>query len=185
MTVCNMTIEGGGRAGMIAPDETTFEWVIGRAGAPVGGPRRVARAPYRRGGGVRQADRRRRVRDQPDGHLGDEPRDGRAGHWRGARAAHRSGRARARVHGARARNADRRDQARPRVHRLVHELADRGPARGRRRRQGPQGRRQRVRDGRPRLPAGQGAGRAGRARRGLPARRVRLARGRAARCASG
>src|SRR6201994_4583868 len=26
MTVCNMTIEGGGRAGMIAPDETTFEW---------------------------------------------------------------------------------------------------------------------------------------------------------------
>ena len=27
MTVCNMTIEGGGRAGMVAPDETTFEWV--------------------------------------------------------------------------------------------------------------------------------------------------------------
>ena len=27
MTVCNMTIEGGGRAGMIAPDETTNEWV--------------------------------------------------------------------------------------------------------------------------------------------------------------
>jgi 3-isopropylmalate/(R)-2-methylmalate dehydratase large subunit len=27
MTVCNMTIEGGGRAGMIAPDDTTFEWV--------------------------------------------------------------------------------------------------------------------------------------------------------------
>jgi 3-isopropylmalate/(R)-2-methylmalate dehydratase large subunit len=34
MTVCNMTIEGGGRAGMIAPDETTFEYVIGRAAAP-------------------------------------------------------------------------------------------------------------------------------------------------------
>jgi 3-isopropylmalate/(R)-2-methylmalate dehydratase large subunit len=34
MTVCNMTIEGGGRAGMIAPDETTFEWVEGRAAAP-------------------------------------------------------------------------------------------------------------------------------------------------------
>ncbi len=27
MTVCNMTIEGGGRAGMIAPDETTFAWL--------------------------------------------------------------------------------------------------------------------------------------------------------------
>ena len=34
MTVCNMTIEGGGRAGMIAPDDTTFEWVEGRPGAP-------------------------------------------------------------------------------------------------------------------------------------------------------
>ena len=34
MTVCNMTIEGGGRAGMIAPDDTTFEWVAGRPAAP-------------------------------------------------------------------------------------------------------------------------------------------------------
>jgi len=38
MTVCNMTIEGGGRAGMIAPDETTFEWFTasGRPGSPRG-----------------------------------------------------------------------------------------------------------------------------------------------------
>jgi len=34
MTICNMTIEGGGRAGMIAPDDTTFEWVRGREAAP-------------------------------------------------------------------------------------------------------------------------------------------------------
>ena len=34
MTICNMTIEGGGRAGMIAPDQTTFEWIEGRPGAP-------------------------------------------------------------------------------------------------------------------------------------------------------
>jgi 3-isopropylmalate/(R)-2-methylmalate dehydratase large subunit len=34
MTICNMTIEGGGRAGMIAPDEKTIEWVRGRPGAP-------------------------------------------------------------------------------------------------------------------------------------------------------
>jgi len=34
MTVCNMTIEGGGRAGMIAPDDTTFEWVEGRPASP-------------------------------------------------------------------------------------------------------------------------------------------------------
>jgi len=34
MTICNMTIEGGGRAGMVAPDETTIEYVRGRPGAP-------------------------------------------------------------------------------------------------------------------------------------------------------
>jgi 3-isopropylmalate/(R)-2-methylmalate dehydratase large subunit len=34
MTVCNMTIEGGGRAGMIAPDDTTFAWMEGRPAAP-------------------------------------------------------------------------------------------------------------------------------------------------------
>ncbi|MEH3053967.1 MAG: 3-isopropylmalate dehydratase large subunit [Patulibacter minatonensis] len=36
MTICNMTIEGGGRAGMIAPDETTFEYLKGRPGSPQG-----------------------------------------------------------------------------------------------------------------------------------------------------
>src|SRR6187200_2776367 len=43
MTICNMTIEGGGRAGMIAPDETTFEWVQGRPGAPADFAAAVAR----------------------------------------------------------------------------------------------------------------------------------------------
>jgi len=36
MTVCNMSIEAGARAGMIAPDETTFEYVRGRPCAPQG-----------------------------------------------------------------------------------------------------------------------------------------------------
>ena len=36
MTVCNMTIEAGARAGLIAPDETTFAYLKGRAMAPVG-----------------------------------------------------------------------------------------------------------------------------------------------------
>jgi 3-isopropylmalate/(R)-2-methylmalate dehydratase large subunit len=36
MTVCNMTIEGGARAGLIAPDEKTFEYIKGRPRAPVG-----------------------------------------------------------------------------------------------------------------------------------------------------
>nr|MDQ3841958.1 3-isopropylmalate dehydratase large subunit [Actinomycetota bacterium] len=36
MTVCNMSIEGGARAGLIAPDETTFEYLEGRQYAPKG-----------------------------------------------------------------------------------------------------------------------------------------------------
>ncbi|HEX4889997.1 MAG TPA: 3-isopropylmalate dehydratase large subunit [Alphaproteobacteria bacterium] len=37
MTVCNMTIEAGARAGLIAPDETTFDYVRGKPRAPKGG----------------------------------------------------------------------------------------------------------------------------------------------------
>jgi 3-isopropylmalate/(R)-2-methylmalate dehydratase large subunit len=36
MTICNMSIEAGARAGMIAPDETTFEYLYGRPFAPQG-----------------------------------------------------------------------------------------------------------------------------------------------------
>ena len=36
MTVCNMSIEGGARAGLIAPDEKTFEYIKGRPKAPKG-----------------------------------------------------------------------------------------------------------------------------------------------------
>ena len=58
MTVCNMTIEGGGRAGMIAPDETTFAWLEGRAAAPDDLEAAVAAwrdAAHRRGRDVRHA----------------------------------------------------------------------------------------------------------------------------------
>ena len=36
MTICNMSIEGGARAGMVAPDETTFAYIKGRRYAPAG-----------------------------------------------------------------------------------------------------------------------------------------------------
>ncbi len=65
MTICNMTIEGGGRAGMIAPDETTFDWVEGRPGAPEDFEEalaRLAHAEDRRGRDVRPRDHRRRER---------------------------------------------------------------------------------------------------------------------------
>jgi 3-isopropylmalate/(R)-2-methylmalate dehydratase large subunit len=47
MTVCNMTIEGGGRAGMVAPDETTFSYVEGREAAPQGAAFEEAVAHWR------------------------------------------------------------------------------------------------------------------------------------------
>ena len=53
MTICNMSIEGGARAGLVAPDDTTFAYIEGRPHAPKGErvgarARRLARAPDRR-----------------------------------------------------------------------------------------------------------------------------------------
>ena len=48
MTVCNMSIEGGARAGLIAPDETTFEYVAGRPHAPKGAARDAALAEWQK-----------------------------------------------------------------------------------------------------------------------------------------
>jgi 3-isopropylmalate/(R)-2-methylmalate dehydratase large subunit len=47
MTVCNMSIEGGARAGLIAPDETTFAWLKGRPHAPSGDDWDAALADWR------------------------------------------------------------------------------------------------------------------------------------------
>lgn len=47
MTICNMSIEAGARAGMIAPDETTFAYLAGRPKAPVGAQWDEAMAAWR------------------------------------------------------------------------------------------------------------------------------------------
>jgi 3-isopropylmalate/(R)-2-methylmalate dehydratase large subunit len=47
MTVCNMAIEGGARAGLIAPDDKTFAYVKGRPHAPKGGAWELAEAWWR------------------------------------------------------------------------------------------------------------------------------------------
>ena len=47
MTVCNMSIEAGARAGMIAPDDTTFSYLHGRPHAPVGAAWDAAVADWR------------------------------------------------------------------------------------------------------------------------------------------
>ena len=48
MTICNMSIEGGARAGMVAPDDTTFEYLAGRPRAPQGADWEKAVAAGRR-----------------------------------------------------------------------------------------------------------------------------------------
>ena len=110
MTVCNMSIEGGARAGLIAPDETTFEYLKGRPHAPQG--RRVGRrrraleaASDRRGRRLRPQHHDRRRRARADDHLRHQPRNGHVDH-RGAagrdRSEHRQG---AEVHGSRRRHS--------------------------------------------------------------------------------
>jgi 3-isopropylmalate/(R)-2-methylmalate dehydratase large subunit len=47
MTICNMSIEGGARAGLIAPDDTTFEYLAGRPFAPQGAAWDAAVARWR------------------------------------------------------------------------------------------------------------------------------------------
>ena len=48
MTVCNMSIEGGARAGLVAPDETTFQYISGRPYAPKGAEWEAAVARWRK-----------------------------------------------------------------------------------------------------------------------------------------
>ena len=81
MTVCNMSIEGGARAGLVAPDETTFEYVEGRPHAPMGADwdaavGGLAPPPYRRRRRARPRHRLRCGRAGADGDLRHEPRHG-------------------------------------------------------------------------------------------------------------
>jgi 3-isopropylmalate/(R)-2-methylmalate dehydratase large subunit len=48
MTICNMSIEGGARAGLVAPDDTTFEYLAGRPHAPSGAAWDAALARWQR-----------------------------------------------------------------------------------------------------------------------------------------
>ena len=59
MTLCNMSIEAGARAGMVAPDEKTFEYLANRPYAPKGDelskPSVFGKAGFRRWGCIRQS----------------------------------------------------------------------------------------------------------------------------------
>ena len=140
MTICNMSIEGGARAGLIAPDDTTFEYLHGRPHAPPGAAWDAAVARWRTlptddGADVRQVDHDRRGRPRADGHLRHEPGHGHPDHQPRplARRPGRPGpasrpRARARVHGPAARPGDPRPEGRRRLRRELHERPDQRPA---------------------------------------------------------
>ena len=134
MTICNMTIEGGGRAGMIAPDDTTFEWIEGRPGAPENFDAAVAEWRELRTDDGAHFDKEIVVDAGgalAAGHLGHDPGAGGRSRRRRARAADRERAARAGLHGPRGRHPDAGHPPRSRLHRLVHQLADRRPARRR------------------------------------------------------
>ena len=164
MTICNMTIEAGGRAGMIAPDDTTFEWVIGREAAPAEVPDAWRELHTDDGAAFDKEVVVDAAALSPQVTWGTTPGMVVPVTESVPEPTDRDRRARAQVHGPRARHADPGHPARPRVRRLLHQLADRRPAgRGRdaRRPQGPPGRRG---DGRAGVAAGEGPGRAGGAR---------------------
>ena len=119
MTICNMSIEAGARAGMIAPDDVTFAYLEGRPCAPAGaawerGARRWRALRTDDGAAFDETVDDRRLGALAAGHLGDEPGDGRLGRRRRPRSGRlrrsrpaRGGRAGAALHGSRAGDAAR------------------------------------------------------------------------------
>ncbi len=142
MTVCNMSIEGGARAGMVAPDENTFAYLKGRPKSPKGAAWDAALNYWEtlrsdEGAGFDREVRLDAASLPPIVTWGTSPEDVVSIEGavpdpekvtdEGKRASMQQG---AFLHGPYARHPDDRHQARPRVHRLVHQRPHRGPARG-------------------------------------------------------
>ena len=188
MTVCNMSIEAGARAGLVAPDDKTIAYVMGRPYAPKGAAWEQAvrywrtlpsdpGAKYDKEAHLDAADIAPHVTwgTNPEQAAADHRPRPRPGADR--RPAEAGGdRARAAIHAAAAEHAADRGAGAARLHRLVHQQPDRGSARRRGDRQGPQGRRRGRGAGRAGLRPRQAPGRGGRARPRLPRSRVRMAR---------
>ena len=144
MTICNMSIEAGAKAGLIAPDETTFDFLQGRPHAPQGADWDAAveywstlrtddDAVFDREVHIDAAALTPFVTwgTNPGQGLpigGERARPGRV-RRRGRPPRRRAG---AGLHGPDRRHAAARDRGRHRLPRLVHQRPDRGPA-GRRR----------------------------------------------------
>ena len=188
MTVCNMSIEGGARAGLVAPDEKAFEFLKGRPKAPKGEAWDAAMRYWEtlrsdEGAHFDHEIRLDAAKLPPIVTWGTSPED--VVSITGvvpdpdkiADEAKRLSKHRAlKYMGLTARHQDHRHQARPHLHRLLHQRPDRGSARG-----GEGGRRQdRQRqsqcDDRAGLGPGEGAGGSRRPRQDLHQGRLRMAR---------
>ena len=180
MTVCNMSIEGGARAGLVAPDETTFEYLQGREFAPKGEQWDIAVEEWKNLRTDEGAEFDKEVVIQAEDLVpyvswgttpaqtvpldGEVPEPGERGPREGAQ-----------VHGAGARDGDKGHRSGHRLPRVLHQLPHRGPARRGPRARRPQGQGRHSGDGRAWFDARQEAGRGGGAGRDLHGCRLRLA----------
>ena len=140
MTLCNMSIEGGARAGMVAPDEKTVAYLKGRPLAPTGDSweQAVKDLAGSQDGCQRRLRRDRRHqgrRHRTTSQLGHEPGNGDRGGRQGSgsqgdrRRENAPGhRTRSRLYGPHRQHAHHRHQYRPGVHWVLHELPDGGLA---------------------------------------------------------
>jgi 3-isopropylmalate/(R)-2-methylmalate dehydratase large subunit len=143
MTICNMSIEGGARAGLVAPDETTFAYLKGRPYAPQGAAWDAAVAAWRQlpsdeGAVFDKSSRYRCERTGADDHLRHQPRHGDADQRHDSGSDDRRRRQRAAdlgegagVHGFAAGTAVARPTRRRRFHRQLHQLPHLRPTPGR------------------------------------------------------
>ena len=142
MTVCNMSIEAGARAGLVAVDDTTIDYLVSRPFAPDGATARARRSQP--GAQLRSDDDAHRFDKvvhidaagiEPQVSWGTSPDmvASIGGSVPDPASADDAARAEgnapcAGLHGAHAGDADRRYPARSRVHRLLHEFPHRGSA---------------------------------------------------------
>ncbi len=190
MTICNMSIEGGARAGLIAPDETTFEYVAGRPHAPTGEAFDEAVEYWRTLPSDPGATYDKSITIDADElepmvTWGTNPGLGigisesiPSPEGAASDSESRTLQQGPRLHGPAARRPAQRPQGGHRLHRLLHQRPHQRPAPGSRPAQGPQDRTRHPGHGRARQPAGEGAGRGRGHRRHLPRGGRRLARGR-------
>ena len=189
MTICNMSIEGGARAGLIAPDETTFDYIKGRPTAPKGGAWEMAHALlgdalFRRGRAFRPRGRARRRascrRWSPGAPApstwspitGRVPDPAEIADATSARAAN----ARSTIWACRPARRSPTSPSTACSSAPAPMAASRICARSRKIVEGKHGRRRRQRHGRAGLGPGEGAGRGRGARQDLHGRRLRMAR---------